>query len=415
MKFRIWYAMMVVAALTVAELGAVCQTGEPVATRYSESYDSLLNSYYLKKYKNRTHHTQGETGWNAEEFDRLSDSVLARRLRSLRTTVPMTMNSEVRKFIRFYLGHMSTRLDVMLTLSEFYGPMFEETLNRYGVPEELKYLSIVESAMNPRATSRVGAAGLWQFMYSTGKQYGMEVNSIVDERRDVYKSTVGAARYLRDLYGVFGDWTLAIAAYNCGPGNITKAMARSGGKKDFWQIYGHLPRETRGYIPAFIAVVYVMNYYELHGMHPTRLNLPIRSDTVMVRNEMLLEYVSRLTGVEMEELQTLNPQYRKDYIPASEEGYSLCLPLTKVERFIAMEDSVARLTRDSISKTQSTEYEVRSYSGGGRKGGGKYYTVKKGDTLSKVAKKHGMSVKELKRKNGLKRDAIHVGQRLKVR
>ena len=337
MKFRIWYAMMVVAALTVAELGAVCQTGEPVATRYSESYDSLLNSYYLKKYKNRTHHTQGETGWNAEEFDRLSDSVLARRLRSLRTTVPMTMNSEVRKFIRFYLGHMSTRLDVMLTLSEFYGPMFEETLNRYGVPEELKYLSIVESAMNPRATSRVGAAGLWQFMYSTGKQYGMEVNSIVDERRDVYKSTVGAARYLRDLYGVFGDWTLAIAAYNCGPGNITKAMARSGGKKDFWQIYGHLPRETRGYIPAFIAVVYVMNYYELHGMHPTRLNLPIRSDTVMVRNEMLLEYVSRLTGVEMEELQTLNPQYRKDYIPASEEGYSLCLPLTKVERFIAMQ------------------------------------------------------------------------------
>ena len=388
---------------------------EGVVSQYSASYDSLLNSYYLKKYKSKAHHAANESMWDAEEFDRLSDSVLARRLKTLRTTVPMTMNSEVRKFIRFYLGHMSTRLDVMLTLSEFYGPMFEETLNRYGVPEELKYLSIVESAMNPRATSRVGAAGLWQFMYSTGKQYGMEVNSVVDERRDVYKSTVGAARYLRDLYSVFGDWTLAIAAYNCGPGNITKAMARSGGKKDFWEIYGRLPRETRGYIPAFIAVVYVMNYYELHGMHPTRLNLPIRSDTVTVRNEMLLEYVSQLTGVEMEELRTLNPQYRKDFIPAKEEGYSLCLPLTKVERFIAMEDSVARLTSDSLSKVQHSEFEVKSYSSSGKGGGGKYYTVKKGDTLSKVAKKHGISVKELKRKNGLKRDAIHVGQKLKVR
>lgn len=414
MRFRIGYTIMIVAVLLTAELPVRCQTGEPVASQYSESYDSLLNSFYLKRYKGGVKGSE----WRAEEFDGLSDSVLGRRLRSLRTTVPMTMNSEVRRFIRFYLGHMSTRLDVMLTLSEFYGPMMEETLNRYGVPEELKYLSIVESAMNPRATSRVGAAGLWQFMYSTGKQYGMEVNSVVDERRDVYKSTVAAARYLRDLYGVFGDWTLAIAAYNCGPGNITKAMARSGGKRDFWEIYWKLPRETRGYIPAFIAVVYVMNYYELHGLHATRLNLPLRCDTVMVREEMLLCHVSEVTGVELEELRTLNPQYRKDFIPAREEGYSLCLPLTRVERFIGLEDSVARMTRDSLSRVKGSEFEVKSLpegTRGGRGGGGRYYTVRKGDTLSKVARKHGMSVKELKRKNGLKRDEIRVGQRLKVR
>jgi membrane-bound lytic murein transglycosylase D len=186
-----------------------------------------------------------------------------------------------------YLNRMRNRIDVMLTLSEYYQPLFEESLSRYDVPEELKYLTIVESAMNPQATSRVGAAGLWQFMYTTGKNYGLEVNSIVDERRDAYKSSDAAAHYLRDLHNVFGDWHLAIAAYNCGPGNVNKAIARSGGKHNFWQIYPYLPRETRGYVPAFIAATYIMNYYPEHGLHPKRATIPLHTDTVMVEQDML--------------------------------------------------------------------------------------------------------------------------------
>ena len=240
---------------------------ELFSARYVQAYDSLLDSYYLRRHAHNTLHSKGN--FSVEQFDAIPDSIIEQRLKSLRCAVPMTYNSEVRSFIRFYLKHMSSRIDIMLTLCEYYHPMFEEALNRYGVPEELKYLTIVESAMNPEATSRVGAAGLWQFMYSTGKLYDLEVNSVVDDRRDPYKSTVAAARHLKDLYNVFGDWQLAIAAYNCGAGNVNKAIARSGGKRTFWEIYGNLPRETRGYVPAFIAVVYVMNYYEQHGIRPT--------------------------------------------------------------------------------------------------------------------------------------------------
>ena len=225
-----------------------------MADQFVTNYDSLLNSYVLNKYAASTRRHRANI--NADyAFDQIPDSVIAKRLHSLHTIIPMTFNSEVRSYIRMYLNRMRGRLDVMLTLSEFYYPIFEEALSRYDVPEELKHLTIVESAMNPQATSRVGAAGLWQFMYTTGKNYGLEVNSIIDERRDTYKSSDAAAHYIHDLYNVFGDWHLAIAAYNCGPGNINKAIARSGGKRDFWQIYPYLPRETRGYIPAFIAAM----------------------------------------------------------------------------------------------------------------------------------------------------------------
>lgn len=418
MKIRIIAIMLVVAAVwtvcpQAGAQGVVADGTDPVAARFAQSYDSLLNSYYLRRHAHNSLRSSRE--FSVEEFDALPDSVIERRLRSLHTVIPMTYNSEVRSFIRFYLRHMSTRLDVMLTLCEYYHPMFEEALNRYGVPEELKYLTIVESAMNPEATSRVGAAGLWQFMYSTGKLYDLEVNSVVDDRRDPYKSTVAASRHLKDLYTVFGDWQLAIAAYNCGAGNVNKGIARSGGKRGFWEIYGNLPRETRGYVPAFIAVVYVMNYYELHGLRPSHLSLPVRSDTVMLQNDVLLHYVAQSLGMEMDELHTLNPQYRAGLVPASSGTYSLCLPSTKLESFIAVQDSIVQWSRDSLERRPIKVEPSRGKGAAHSGGGGKYYTVRRGDTLYKVATKHGISVAKLKKLNGLKSDNIRVGQKLKVR
>ena len=408
-----------VAMLAAGMPGAMAQSeAELMTKRYADAYDSLMNSFYLRQFSH--HGLSASRELSLEEFDALPDSVFAARLAALHTVIPMTYNSEVRSYIRFYLKYMSRRLDVMLSLGQYYYPMFEDALSRYGVPEELKYLPIVESAMNPMATSRVGAAGLWQFMYSTGKLYGLEVNSRVDERRDVYKSTEAAAHFLCDLHGVFDDWTLAIAAYNCGPGNINKAIARSGGKHDFWEIYYFLPRETRGYIPAFIAVTYVMNYYHAHGLRPVEVKSPVRTDTLMLTSDVLLGYVTELTGVEDDELRTLNPQYRTDYIPASTGRYSLCLPVSKMEAFIANQDTIYARSLDSISRRPLTVEPVKvgkkgKRASGSKGGSGRYHTVRKGETLSSISRQYGISVQQLKKLNGLKRDQINVGQRLRVK
>lgn len=389
---------------------------EMMTKRYTDAYDSLIGSYYLRQFSHSRLLSSREL--NLDEFDALPDSVIANRLAALHTVIPMTFNSEVRSYIRFYLKYMSRRLDVMLSLSQYYHPLFEDALSRYEVPEELKYLTIVESAMNPMATSRAGAAGLWQFMYSTGKNYGLEVNSLVDERRDTYKSTYAAAHFISDLHKVFDDWTLAIAAYNCGPGNINKAIARSGGKRDFWEIYYFLPRETRGYIPAFIAVTYVMNYYRQHGLRPVDIEVPVHTDTLMLERDVLMTYVQEYTGVEADELHTLNPQYRADFIPASSGRYSLCLPVAKMELFIANQDSIFARTQDSLSRRPMSIEPVKqkgSKASAAKGGSGRYHTVKKGETLSSIARKYGLTVQKLKKLNGLKRDQINIGQRLKVR
>ncbi|MBR1516847.1 MAG: transglycosylase SLT domain-containing protein [Bacteroidales bacterium] len=379
---------------------------------YVNAYDSLMDSYYMKKYA--TGHTRHVREDVLEAFDQMPDSIIIRRLKSMHTVFPLTYNSEVRAYIRLYLKIMSTRLDVMLTLSEYYYPMFEEVLTRHGVPEELKYLTIIESAMNPMATSRVGAAGLWQFMYSTGKLYDLEVNSVVDDRRDPFKSTVAAARYLKDLYGVFNDWTLAIAAYNCGPGNINKGIARSGGKTSFWEIYPYLPRETRGYIPALIGAIYVMNFYPDHGLRATEFELPIHSDTVTLHHDALFCHIAQASGVSLSELRTLNPQYRADYIPASSGAYTVCLPSRHLQPFLMNIDSVYTWTRDSLAR-QPIVVSVSKGARGGHGGGARYHVVKRGETLSSVARRYGTTVKALKKKNKIKGDNIHVGQRIRVK
>ena len=381
--------------------------------QFVANYDSLLNSYVMSKYASSNHRQRGSIG-NTASFDLIPDSVIARRLASLHTVIPMTFNSQVRSYIRMYLNRMSSRMDVMLTLAEYYRPLFEESLARYGVPEELKYLTIVESAMNPQATSRVGAAGLWQFMYTTGKNYGLEVNSLIDERRDPYKSSDAAAHYIHDLYGIFHDWTLAIAAYNCGPGNINKAIARSGGKHDFWEIYGYLPRETRGYIPAFIAATYVMNFYSDHGLRPSRINIPLRTDTVMVERNMLFCFVSQYTGVSMSELRTLNPQYRADMIPGEGGSYPLCLPMDKMTDLINWADTIFAYSEDSLTHTPVVVQEVKKATHAVTSAS-TYHKVRRGETLTSIARKHGTTVQKIKKLNGLRSDRIRDGQRLRIR
>ncbi|MBP3763668.1 MAG: transglycosylase SLT domain-containing protein [Bacteroidales bacterium] len=385
-----------------------------ITQRYADAYDSLLNNRYLHRY--HRHGTSQGSSFSPQEFDLIPDSVLMQRLQQLPAVIPMTYNSVVRSHIRFYLQVMDRRLELTLTQAELYFPLFEEALFLYGLPDELKYLPIVESALNPHATSRVGAAGLWQFMYATGKTYGLEINSLVDERRDPAKSTAAATRYLLDLYRIFNDWTLAVAAYNCGPGNINKAIARSGGKRNFWHIYPHLPRETRGYIPSLIAVNYAMHYYHLHGIHPHALQPPLRTDTLHIHRPLLFHYVEAYTGIPAEQLRSLNPQFRTPYVPATERTYVLNLPTTLVERFIALQDTLYAATADSLSRRPSNiEPLPQRNASGSSSPSSHYHTVRKGETLSSIAARYGLTVARLKQLNGLKQDKIRIGQRLKVR
>lgn len=374
------------------------------------NYDSLLNNYYLRKYTASVNKHYGKTVSNVYgDFASIPDSVLAARLRALPTVVPMTYNSTVRSYIRMYVGVMSRRLDVMLTLSEYYFPMFEETLSRYGVPDELKYLTIIESALNPQATSPVGAAGLWQFMYATGKHYGLEVNSLVDDRRDPMLSTNAAARYLRSLYNLYHDWTLAIAAYNCGPGGVNKAITRSGGKRDFWEIYDFLPKETRGYVPAYIAATYIMNYYQDHGLRPSKIEIPVHTDTIHMKDDALFCYIAKYSGMEVAELRTLNPQFRNDIVPVSSGRPAVYLPVNKIPLVIRYENAIVKDTRDSLTKKPAV-VEKSSDSPTERV----TYKVKKGDSLGKIANKYGVTQAELKKWNKRSSNTVKVGETLVI-
>ena len=310
-------------------------------------------------------------------------------------------------------------------------PIFEEALETYSLPLELKYLPVIESALNPKAVSRVGATGLWQFMLTTGKQYGLKVNSLVDERRDPVKSSYAAANYLSDLYKVFGDWSLVIAAYNCGPDNINKAIHRAKGVKDYWHIYPYLPKETRGYVPAFIAANYIMTYYCDHNICPMVTRLPAKTDTVMVSRNVHLEQVASVCNVDIEQLRALNPSYRRDIVPGLTELSVLRLPQTEVGRFIDREDSVYNYRTDELltkralvvvnddvptytskrsSSRKSSSRRVRS-----SRSRGKTVTIKQGQTLSEIAKRNGTTVAKLKKLNGIKGTNIRAGKKLRVR
>lgn len=370
------------------------------------NYDSLLHNFYMQQYARTSNNNNRRASQYYAEFDNIPDSVFIQRLRNLHMVVPMSYNSDVRAYIKVYVRLMSHRIDAMKALSDYYFPMFEETLDRYNVPEELKYLTIVESALNPQATSRAGAAGLWQFMYSTGKTYDLEINSLIDERRDPYKSTVAAAKLLKALYNMYHDWHLAMAAYNCGPGNVNKAIARSGGKTSFWEIYPYLPRETRNYVPAYIGATYVMNYYHEHGITPNRVEMPLKVDTVHLRRDVHFKAVDSVVGIPASQLRDLNPQYRADIIPASSHSYAICIPSNKMSRFISLEDSVYAVSKRIIAKKTDIPVSNNTVV---------YHKVRKGETFNSIAQKYGVSVANLRRWNGKgRKSSLRVGQTLKI-
>jgi membrane-bound lytic murein transglycosylase D len=346
----------------------------------------------------------------------LPDSVYKARLQALPCVIELPYNDRVRAFILRYVKRSPKQVARLMRMSEYYFPLFETTLARYDLPYELKYVPIIESALNPMARSHAGAAGLWQFMPATGKLFGLEVNSLVDERMDPIKSTEAACRFLSSMYAIYHDWNLVIAAYNCGAGNVNKAIRRANGKQDFWSIYPYLPRETRNYVPIFIAANYAMNYGQEHGICKAPAEKCMITDTIRTDRRMHLQQVSDNLDIPMDELRRLNPQYSRDILPGG-STYTLCLPADKVGTFIDREEAILAYKADSLINNRRAEIDmakVTSISGAYRVNGVTYYTIKRGDTLSGIAKKFHCSVKQLKAWNGLKSDNIRDGRKLKI-
>ena len=396
--------------------------------------DSLMHLYNTKTY------LRPDTTCNLPDINPVYDaSVYKLRLSKLPTIIEMPYNDVVQKFIDLYSGQLRRSVSYMLGAQNFYMPIFEEALEAYGLPLELKYLPVIESALNPRAVSRVGATGLWQFMLNTGKRYGLTVNSLVDDRRDPVKSSYAAAHYLSDLYKIYGDWNLVIAAYNCGPEKINQAIHRSK-QNDYWQIYPYLPRETRGYVPAFIAANYIMNYYCEHNICPMMTELPAKTDTVEIKRDLYFEQIAHGLGIDIDQIAALNPQYRRSIINGSWHPSTLRLPAMLVTKFIDNEDSIynyaptdmnAKRTEVEINDEEPTivRYKrVYKHSASARKGKNKHaknkrgaktasksITIKEGDTLSEIAARNNTTVAKLKRLNGIQGSNIRAGKKLKVK
>ena len=383
--------------------------------------DSLRNLYMSKNYLDEDNDCRMKDVNPVFEKE-----VFLERLKRIPSIIEMPYNEVVQKFIDRYSGRLRHSVSYMLGASNFYMPIFEEALETYGLPLELKYLPVIESALNPKAVSRVGATGLWQFMLATGKRYGLEVNSLVNERRDPIKASYAAANYLSDLYKVFGDWNLVIAAYNCGPDQINKAIHRSKGSKDYWQIYPYLPKETRGYVPAFIAANYIMTYYCEHNICPMTTRLPAKTDTIMVGRNVHLEQIASVCNIDIEQLRTLNPAYRRDIVPGATKLSAVRLPQTEVGKFIDLEDSIYAYNAEVLFSKRTTvevnddvpTYTRKSSSKRSRKKArsrGRNVTVKSGQTLSEIAKRNGTTVAKLRRLNGIKGSNIRAGKKLRVR
>ena len=385
---------------------------------FSEKMDSLINSWYMKN-------VFRSDSLDIEELadfypTNIPDSVYIKRLRDAEQLIDLSYNKVVKNFIKLYTEKRREQVEMMLGVSAIYFPLFEEILDKYEMPLELKYLPVIESALNPRARSRAGATGLWQFMYWTGKHLKMEITSFVDERRDPAKSTEAAVKYLKQLHDTYGDWYLAIAAYNCGPGNVNRAIRRSGNKNDYWKIYYRLPRETRGYVPAFIAASYVMNYYKEHNLIPHMPEIPLETDTVLIHDFLHFDQISATLGIEKEELRSLNPMYRRDVIPAKNgKAYPLMLPESKIMEFIDKDTLVFAYKRekyfpdnilknpDGLSSGYFTPVDIE--------GKAKvFYKVRPGDNVGFISEWFNIRASDLRYWNNIRRNLIRVGQKLVI-
>ena len=428
------------------------------------SCDSLINEWMAKKYL-----YPDTTCVNPDYNPTFTPEEYQERLRRLPVVMEMPYNSVVQKFIDQYSGRLRRTVSYALGAGNFYVPIFEEALDYYGLPLELKYLPVIESALEPKARSHAGAVGLWQFMLATGKRYDLKVNSLLDERQDPYKSTWAAARYLRDLYKIYHDWSLVIAAYNCGPGSVNNAIHRAGGTRDYWAIYPYLPSETRGYVPAFIAANYIMNYYCEHNICPMKTKIPVTTDTVTVTRDLHMQQVAELCNIDMEAVHALNPQYRTDLIPGSSGPMTLCLPTDALNAFIDLKDSVynyraeelftrrqtvevdskldnrsvaarrrgSRSNNNDVTETRSSSTKSsksskatqssksskstknskssKSKSKSRKKDTTKNVTVRDGDSLERIAKRNGTTVQKLKKLNNIKGNIINTGKKLRVK
>jgi len=374
----------------------------------AEVTDSLLSIWYMHQSIDESR--DPEYDMDSVRFSsNVPDSVYIRRIKDMNSFIQLPYNEIVRNYIILYSEKMPNKIGTIMGLCKFYMPMFDEIFNEHDLPEELKTLAVIESALNPTAVSRAGAKGMWQFMYSTAKRYGLTINSFVDERMDPVASAHAAARYLKDAYEIFGDWNLAIASYNCGAGNVNKAIRRSGGKRTFWDIYPYLPKETRGYVPSFVGALYTMTYYKEHGIVPESAPLPPVIDTLKINKMLHFKQVEALTGLSVQEQRNLNPQYRHDIVPGNEREYIYRIPFNYVNAFID--------AKDSLYTYKSEEYfnpvSIKKIKDGGD-GRRIVYKVRSGDVLGKIASRHHVSVAQIKRWNNLRSNTIRIGQRLVI-
>ena len=388
---------------------------------FPESFDTdvhkMMTNWYLQNY------TVLDAEVENKSPGEVSEETYIRRLAAIPSVIEMPYNQIVRKHIERYVYRSRTLVEEMLGMSLYYMPIFEQALEKEGLPLELKYLPIVESALDPNAVSRVGAAGLWQFMVGTGKGLGLEINSLVDERRDPYRSSAMAAKYLKNLYQIYNDWSLAIAAYNCGPGNVNKALHRNGGSGDFWDIYEYLPRETRGYVPAFIAANYAMTYYKQHNISPSLARKPLITDTVSVNRRIHFAQIAQVLNMPIEEIRTFNPQFRADVIPGDNHPYMLVLPSQQIYSFIMSQDSIDNYRDDLYAHREvvepggivSTAQEYIT----GRNANGSVRTithkVARGETLSTIAAKYNMTTADVMALNNMSSERVRRGDNIKVK
>ncbi len=382
----------------------------------TQNLDSLLNVWYVK---NSIEEETDSIDINID-IPVYSDSIVIERLNNLPMIFDMTYNDRVKSFINLYAVKRRKQVESMLGMTNYYFPLFESILDSYELPLELKYLAIIESALNPRAVSRAGATGLWQFMYTTGKLYKLKINSLVDERRDPIKSTHAAARFLKDLYDIYGDWTLVIAAYNCGPGNVNKAIKRSNGSRNYWEIYYKLPRETRGYVPAFIAAAYVMEYYKEYNIVPKTIDYPIITDTIYVTEDLHLNQVVEVLNIPLRQLQDLNPQYRRDIVPCKTDTFALILPVEYTTKFIELQDSIYAYKDSIFFNTKKVitppQYSTDHYTPDPPSADMKkvYYTIKSGDNLGYISSWFNVKTNDLRYWNNINRNMIRAGKKLVI-